>query len=429
MRSLFLQDVVGDQFSIKDKVFYALVAGFLVTLYFPTMPVINNIFTGLLVVHSCWYNSFREKWQLLRSRIAVQCMLLFFLLHLISALFSANKQEAIAMLLMRSPLLLFPFAFGTILVKEELKNRIWWLYAVVTTCAAIMCLVWALVVYGKTGIAAGLYNDSLSEAIGKQSIYFAMMINVAIFSLVYLLSKNVVFISRSLAYASICLLVIVHFLLASRISIMILYTGLIIYAAYYIFKKRKLLEGLTLFMGLLIGGFLLIKFFPKTFNRFHELSYTNYTFGSKAVESHYDMAVTADQWNGANIRLAVWQCGWELAKENLLFGVGLGDKMDELVKVYRTRGFEFGIQSKRNLHNNYFDILVTFGVTGLLIFVAGYLALPFIRCVRTKDTLGSIIILALSVALISETYLDRSIGNIVCAFFIPFVISYQKADQ
>lgn len=429
MRSLFLQDSFSGRLSTKDRWFYALIAAFFVSLYLPTMPVINNIVIGLIVVYSFFYTPLAEKKQLLRSRKAVWLMLLFFGLHIFSTFLSHNKDEAVTMLLMRTPLVLFPLAFGLVFINEELKNRIWWLYAVVTTLAALVCLVWALSVYHRSGDAAFLYNDSMSIAIGKQSIYFAMMINMAVFGFVYLLSRKVDFINRPLAYGSILLLLVVHFLLASRISIGLLYSSMLLFAFYSIVKKRKYLEGATLLMGLLIGGFLLVKFFPKTINRFRELGYTAFKFENKGLESHYNMEVTADQWNGANIRLAVWQCGWELAGKHPVFGVQLGDKMDEMIKVYQAKGFEMGVQSKRNMHNNYLDVLVTFGVTGLLIFIAGYIVLPFIGCIKTKDALGGIVVISLAIAMVSESYLDRSLGNVLLGFFIPFILSYKRSDQ
>ncbi len=427
MRSLFLQDIIGSRFSTKDKLFYVLIACFLLTLFLPTMPVINNMVIGLIVVFSFFYNSGKEKWALLKSRKALPFILLFFLFHIISTFFSNNREEAITMLLMRTPLLLFPVAFGLIKIGRELRDRIWWLYSIVTTLAAILCLIWALIMYGRTGDASQLYNDSLSLAIGKQSIYFAMMVNVAVVALICLLSGHASFINRPLAYSCIILLLIIHFMLASRISIILLYAFLGVYTFYHvIILRRRLLAGLALLIGLLIGGLLLIKLFPKTLNRFRELNYTQYSFQSLAQESHYDMEVKAEQWNGANVRLAIWQCGWELAQKNFLWGVPLGDKMDTLIDTYRSKGFQFAINPKRNLHNNYLDVLVTFGILGLLVFLLGYFILPLMYCIKDRNLLGGFIVIALAIALITETYMDRSIGNVLLGLFIPFVISCRR---
>ncbi|WEK37588.1 MAG: O-antigen ligase family protein [Candidatus Pseudobacter hemicellulosilyticus] len=426
MRTLFLKDETGTDFSRKEKMLYVLIAGFFISFYLRSHPVINNSVIGLLFIFSFYYNGLREKVRLLWQRKAVLLMLLFFLLHLISSLFSSNKQEALDMLALRSPLLLFPVSLGLIVISGKLKDRILWLYNLVTTGAAAVCLGWALVLYRQTGNAALLYNDSLSDAIGKQSIYFALMINLAVFSWVYLLNKRVSFINRGLAYCSILFLLFIHFLLASRMNMIVLYTCLLGYAVYYIIRRRKILEGLILVMGLVIGAFLLFKMFPKTFNRFRELGYTEYQFNNKAVESHYNMEVTADQWNGANIRLAIWQCGWELARTHWLTGVQLGDKEDRLMEVYREKDFQFAVKTQRNLHSNYLDVLVSFGVIGLLLFVTGYLLLPLLSCLRQHDGIGVFIVLAFAAAFFSETYFDRSMGAVLAGFFLSFVLSDKR---
>ena len=179
-------------------------------------------------------------------------------------------------------------------------------------------------------------------------------------------------------------------------------------------------------IGLLIAAALLMKFFPKTLNRFRELEYTGYVYNSQATESHYNGQLTAEQWNGANIRLAVWKCGWDLAREHLLLGVPLGDKEDKLMEVYRERQFEFALRSRRNMHSTYLDILCTFGIIGLVVFLAGWLLFPLLTCLRNGDLLGPFI-LGFAVSMMTETYFDRSIGCLLAAFFLcPFVAAYSR---
>ncbi len=428
MKSLILYDTIGKAFTRKEKILCLLISIFFITLYLPnSMPVINNGCIGLIFVYSFFYNSISEKITLLKQRKAIVLIILFYLLHLLSAFFSVNKNEAIAMLGLRIPLLMFPIAIGLIYVRQELKERILLVYSFTVTIAAAVCFIAALNVFYKTGRSAFLYDDSLTEAIGKQSIYFALMVNLAIFSYVYLLVKNSAAIFyKATVYLSIFFLLIIHFLLASRIAIITLYASLLFFAFFYFIKRRKFLEGATLIMGLLVGSFLLVKTFPKTLNRFKELLYTDYQYNNHGVESHYDMEVKADQWNGANIRLAVWNCGWQLARQNLFFGAQLGDKKDKLMEIYKQKQFDFALATKRNTHNNYLDILCTFGIIGLAFFLLGYFILPIIECYNSKDILGIFIILALALSFISETYFDRSFGCVLTGFFLSFVISYKR---
>jgi O-antigen ligase len=427
MKPLLLIDKTATAFTTKEKILYALIALFFITFYLPTMPVINNIFIALIFAFSFFYNSIGDKIKLLKQRKAVLLMLLFYALHLISAIFSVNKEEAITMLGIRIPLLMFPISIGLIFITQQLKERILLLYSFTLTIAAMLCFISAIIVATHHHETAFLYNDSLSEIIGKQSIYFALMVNLAIFSYTYLLVKNSKAISfKASVYFALFFLLIINFLLASRIAIADLYISFLIFAIYFIIKKKKYLEGITLIMGLLIGCFLLLKFFPKTINRFKELSYTDYKFNGHGVESHYNMAITADQWNGANIRLAVWSCGWQLAKQYPIFGAQLGDKKGMMMNIYRAKQFDFALKTERNMHNNYLDVLCTFGIVGLILFLLAYFIMPVITCYNANDFLGISIIIAFAFSLFSETYIDRSIGSVLLTFFSSFVMGYKK---
>jgi O-antigen ligase len=428
MTALFLRDITGRSFSGKEKTLYVMIALFFATIFLPDMPVINNIFTGLIFVCCLFFNSLRDKINLVRQRRAILFMIFFYLLHLVSALFSTNKHEAIRLLGMRIPLLMFPLSLGLICIRQELKERILLVYAFTTTVAALICLITAFMKYQATHDMQFLYNDNLTAVTLIQSIYFAQMVNLALFSYAYLLSKRSTAIQyKGLVYISILFLVAINFMLASRISIIVLYSALIIFAAFHLIKKRKFLEGITIVIGLMIGGFLMTKFFPKTLNRFKELSLTDYNFNSHGPESHFNMELTTDQWNGANIRLAVWKCGWDLARQNIVFGAQLGDKKDKMMEIYRARHFDFAVRTERNMHNNYLDVLCTFGIVGLILFLFGYFIFPLISCFYTGDILGICIIGAFAFVLVPETYLDRSLGCIFIGFFMSLVASYKRA--
>lgn len=411
----------------KEKWLYGLITAFLLTLYLPHIPVITNIIFGGIAVFSFFYNSWDDKKRLLRQRKDVLIILLFYLLHIISAFLSDNKKEGFSYLVLRLPLLAFVLVLGWVYINQTLKERILVAYAIITTLVLLFCIIWQLFQYQATGNAALLYNDSLTGIIDRQSVYVANMVNMAIFAIIYLVSIGSAMLpKRILVYAAMLVLLVANFLLASRIGITILYSTLFCLAVIYIIKKRKFVAGAAFVLALAAAGFVLVQVFPKTINRFRELGYTHYEYSHKGVESHYNMQVTPDQWNGANIRLAVWNCGWELVQQHPVFGVQVGDKMDELMEVYANKQFNFAYASRRNLHNTYLDVLVAFGVVGLILFLAGFLVIPFIKSIQTRDLFGMLVIPAFTLSLVSETYLDRSLGNMLVAFFIGFIISYRK---
>ncbi|MES1160120.1 MAG: hypothetical protein ABUM51_05155, partial [Bacteroidota bacterium] len=295
MRFILLLDPAGKAFALKEKILYFGIGAFFISFLLPDMPVINNIVTGGIVLNCFLYNSFAEKKQLLWQRKEILLMIFFYGFHVVSAFLSANRQEGWEMLILRLPLLIFPISFGLIIIREELKDRILLFFSLIITLTALACFIYAIGQYRKFNDTGFLYDDSLTALIRKQSIYFALLVNLTLFSYVYLLQKQPSIIKyKGLTYLAIASLLVFHFMLASRIAIITLYSSLIIFALIQMIRRRKYLEGVTLVMGLLIGAVLLVTAFPKTLNRFKELNYTDYKFNSHAVESHYNMQLTAD---------------------------------------------------------------------------------------------------------------------------------------
>lgn len=422
--------VTFNHFSTKEKALFGLTAGFFITLLLPGAPVINNIFVGALFLF-CWVydrpasgrtNLVADKWRMLGQRKEVVFMLLFYLLHILSALLSHNRQEAFRMLVLRLPLLVFPLSFGLLFVRAAVKDRIIQAYGTVVSLGALVCVVYAWIRYARTGDGVYLYNDSLTEVLDIQSSYYALMVVLAVAGFIYLLGKGY-FSGRSgiSVRAVIVLLLIFHFMLASRISIFILYTGLLIVAGSYVVRHRKRGLAVWLVLTLVAGLGLCMTLLPKTMNRFRELEYPSYSFTRVAPESHYNGTLTPDQWNGANIRLAIWKCGWEAAQKHWLTGVQLGDKQDSLMGMYRKNGFAFALERKRNFHNNYLDIFCAFGLVGIVVFLLGYLVIPLWKAARTGDMLGLALLLAMGASMAVESYFDRSLGCLLMGFFFSFI--------
>jgi O-antigen ligase len=377
-----------------------------------------------VVLFALLYNSPNQKLTFLKERKYSWFMLAFAVLLFASFLFSANRTDGMRALQLRLPLFLFPISLGLIRLNKEQRNKILLGCSVIVTAACLVSLACAVLRYRQTNNTAWLYNDALTLFIGQQSIYTSLLVNISIYvyawHLFYAPFRRKF---KILLAAGIAVLFIVSYLLASRNMMLILYTVSAIFSFYVILNKKKYLQGLSLLLGIIIAVMLVFRFFPQTINRFRELAFTQFDFQSQAKESHYAGELTPDQWNGANFRLAAWQCGWQLFKERPLVGVGLGDKRDELNRVYAEKQFHFAINTKKNVHNNYLDILFSTGVAGLFLFLTGWIILPFIVVIRNRDGLAFIVFLTLALAMITENYFDRSIGAILFPFFVTYMLT------
>jgi O-antigen ligase len=222
-----------------------------------------------------------------------------------------------------------------------------------------------------------------------------------------------------------CLLLLFtcSFLLASRTLMLVLYLSTLFFLIYLIIHRKKYLEGMVMIIGLSLGLFFAFKFFPSTFNRFRELAYSQFRYDNNGPESHYNMEVTADQWNGANLRKALWQCGWQCFLEKPLTGVTIGDKQARLNSIYEEKNFQFALKTHRNVHNNYLDILLGTGLIGLLLFLVSWIFGPAWTFLKEKDWLALLMLGTIAIAMITENYFDRSLGGMMVAFFIPFLLT------
>jgi O-antigen ligase len=417
--------------STKEKILYSLILLFFVTFYMPSWTqTANGVVIGLMVLYSFFFSSWKERWQLFKERKYIVSMIVFFGLVLISLFTSENLDRGFRNLDTRLALLYLPLSIGLINIRKEFRDKVLLGFAVITTLVGMVCVAWSIhrtITFDRLDY---LYNDSLTLLIERQSIYVSLLVTLSIFFFAYHLFYVAMPSGQKtlIGFATIFLFAF-SYLLASRNLMIVLYGTTLIFAFYYILKNKKYLEGVTLVMGLLIGVFLTFKFFPQTLNRFKELTYTNFDYQSRGKESHFNVEVTKDQWNGANFRLAAWSCGLELFKRNPVFGVGLGDKRDELYKMYEEKQFYFARKEGKNVHSNYIDILYSMGIIGFAAFLLAWVVLPLLRAWSFRDGLAFLVIGTFAIAMITEIYFDRTIGGLTAAFFIPFLLADKKRRQ
>ena len=427
----------------KEKILYILILFFLTTLFLPWLKLANIFAAIFLGVYSFFFDSFgqdpfavrkedlsssfKEKWQLLKERKYLLWMFLFFIMVVISVFLSSNFHKGLRYLDPRLPLAYFPLSVGLLQLKKEVKEKILLGFAWLTTSIMLLCLCWSLRRSEFLKKPEFLYSDSFTEILKQQSIYISLLVNLSIYIFAYhILYKKVRF--KGWMIFAVTFLFAISYLLASRNLMIVLYMFTFGFALYYIFKKNYL-KGATLILGLALGVFVIFKFFPKTINRYKELAYTQFDYKSMGEESHYNMEVTKDQWNGANFRIAAWRCGWELFLSSPLKGVDIGDKKDVLMDKYREKDFQFALKTQKNVHNNYLDILYSMGLIGLSLFLVGWVILPLIYANRYKDWLSIFIILTFAIAWITEIYFDRSLGGMLTGFFIPFLLTDKQTPR
>ncbi|MDX5418589.1 MAG: hypothetical protein LPK09_05180, partial [Hymenobacteraceae bacterium] len=324
----------------QEKILLILFTLFFATLYFSSINFINLVVTGILFIYSMSLTTLQEKLRLLKERKFIQGAIVFFLFLVVSTILSENFDKGLHYLKLRIPLLLFPISIGLISLRTAFKEKVLLSFALTTVVVCFASLVYGIYNYTVKGQTDALYNDNLTSLLEQQSVYVAVMVNFAIFILGYLVvSKKAP--KPFLLALGLLFLIFVAYLLGSRINLGVLALVTVSSGFYYLISNKKVLETATLCLGLLMASIVLYKVQPQMLERYKELAYSKYEFDHMGVESHYGMKLSEDQWNGANFRLAAWQCGWELFNEHPFVGVGLGDKKDALFAKYEQKNFRF----------------------------------------------------------------------------------------
>jgi O-antigen ligase len=412
-----------------NLVLYFLILAYIISLFLKDMPVITNVlmaFICLLSILSVSPANYLK--QLSTDKISLG-IVLFYLYQVISVLLSQDIQSGLAVLILRLPLLILPLSFCFIDFEKKIWDKILLFYAVTTTIASIIGFLFGVyrsIVEHDTGF---LYNDNISVYIGKQSVYFAYYVAVAIIIFVVQLKEYPEAIQkyRPLIYFSIAWLLFIIFMLASRTTMFALLFVLTSYILVAIIRKRKFLEGMLLFFSLIIGVVIISKFFPKTLNRFKGTTEINYQFDNKNVENHFNAAYDSTKWNGTNTRAAIWHCAIEVWKEEPVFGTGLGDRTNALIKKYEENNFWYGFTTRKNTHSQYLDILLSMGVVGLLIFIITFFIFPIRKLIQQKNLFAVIVFALLACCFLTETMFDRYQGLIFIAFILPLSSKVAKS--
>lgn len=414
-------------FSVKNEVknkvniiCYYLILGYIISLY-NNAPVLTNILMVLLLIFSLlnirelgFLNSLQQ------NRACVSITIIFFLL-LISVIYSNNKVEGMAIIVQKTPLFIIPITFCFLNFKKEVWYKIILFYAITTTIASLLGFsagVYNMLISDDSGF---LYNDNICSLFSKQAVYFAWYISVAIIIFTVYLNENYQLKQRYKFYiyiASIWLFFIL-FMLASRTSMLALILIWIWYLGKKLVQKKKYLEGAIIIFSLIIGSTFVGMLFPKTLNRFKGTTDINFQYDNKNVENHFNATYDKSKWNSSNTRAAIWNCAIEVWRENILIGTGIGDRTPDLLKKYEDKNFLYGINTNKNTHNQYIDILISTGIIGLIIFIVVFFIYPMSLFYKQKKEFAFSVFLLLAICLFTENMFDRYQGLIIISFILP----------
>lgn len=430
-------------FIFKERLYIFLIALCFISLFLKNS--FNTLFLSVLICYSIYFFVINRKFKLINIKaffILTHLEVYFpiyFLICLFSLLYTSNISEGLSYISRYLVFIFIPISFYILPIDKGYKDGVFVRKSfIITLYLVFLFLVFnallkneeqgnSLVQYiisncntlvssqpeiSKAKLNFWLFTyEGLSGPINIQPIYLALFTNLALVFLIALkISKNI---SRFLFWFLFLQFILFNLLLSSRTESVICAILIFIYLLLRSNTKTKLVQ--SFFIG--IFGILIIFFIIL---RNPILKYRVLTVFDSSITHKYL------NFSNQNVRIEKWKNGMELVSKAPIFGYGIGDAKEVLLKQYKENGFDVGVSNKYNSHNQFIEIWLQSGIFGL--FVIG--ALFFKSCnKKSKHRLELRLICAVFfLSFFTESILGRHWGIVSFVLFICFVSKYKLAE-
>ncbi len=341
---------------------------------------------------------------------------LFYVAHFIGVLYSTNVLEAQFIIERKLSLIAFPVILFSAPKLASKQIRVI-LLSFIVSCLIVsaVCLVMAAIKYRSAPDLNLFAYHELSKNVGMHAAYLSLYMCFCIGILLYVYYQEVKtfsVIKKALYAIALIILFAMVMLLSSRLQILMLIVGILIYLIYRLGLNKNIYKTIfgVIVIGILLFGLILA--FPKNRERFKEA--INY-------DQQYGLS---KKWGEKQMRYLIWSSCLELICEKPLIGWGTGNTQDELEKVYKRNEYislTYFDNTRFNAHDQFLETTIALGLVGLFILLAGIISAIRVA-LRNKNYLYIIFISAFIISCITESMLERQNGLVFFAFFNSFLL-------
>lgn len=226
------------------------------------------------------------------------------------------------------------------------------------------------------------------------------------------------------SYLSLYILLVLSFYLKKSLKT-VLRTIIVVILFLYLFLLASIAAYLILFMMCLLLIFnipdksrkhtMIIMFFlgimvflnnPRVFDFYAKVK----SFGISIVHSNS---------TSEKARLLSWDASFKLIKEAPLLGYGIGDANDVLIKKYDQLNYTYNLENKYNAHNQFLQTFLQTGIIGVFVLCSIFVVLA-IRMRRSRNEFSVFLILLIS--LVFESMLVRFNGIVFFSIVMPLLL-------
>lgn len=343
-----------------------------------------------------------------------------FLIAVVSALMSKDITEGILQLDKLLLMVLIPFVLSVFKGRNINVLKVFYTFSIGVTVATTILLAINLFKIIKGAPTRQLFFFDFTMLYDQHPVYFSITIVLSIFFLIhYFLVKGSKLLQLRLVYFFLAIHLLGLIFCASKAVIFCFFVLLLLYVL--INKKKVSRKTLLLTFGILLLGITSVIFVPHIEERFSSgLVYNSKDFTPtvdllKAKKFTYE---EKSNISDLELRLIFFKIGLfhTIQDGKVLFGYGLGDVQHYLDYYYMSYNLAPNWYEGFNLHNQYLQFLVTYGVFAFLLFVF-YLLYSLDISIRTNNIIHLFFMIMILFVFIFEVYLARNKGIVLLFFF------------
>jgi len=397
---------------------------FIILLLLVIVMPFNHKSTGLLIGLSALFSLLdgilNKSFHITNKRIFITGIA-FFLIHLISVVYSNHKDIGWFDIEVKLSLLIFPIIF---IVRNKFIQKYYKYIFIAFASSIILENIYLL--------SIGLYNAEIVNIwhVSDEEIWRFSSSNLSKYiHPSYLAMYNLFVISflinqftkqkdklRYLLIVPIIFLSFLIFLLQSKAGLIAL-SGIILYTSLLFYNKinNKLLKySLPVFLLISLG-------FAISQNHRMKSMYT----------SLVDIVQTGDSSSkSTGLRFEIWKATSKIIKQNLIFGVGAGDIKHEINKEFKNHPslLKEAIEKHLNVHNQYLETFLGQGIIGISLLLA-LLYLAFKEASKRKEWLLTAFLIIIVINFFPESMLNNRAGVIFFGFFYYYLFLFNKEER
>jgi len=394
--------------NIVDKFFYASIVLGAIGLFLQFN--ISSFLIILLIVSWILKDGLNKKKTYLKQSKKLPIVVSLFFLYVFGLLYSSDFKNGLTILERNLTLLILPIVFASC-KPLELKKHYYILlsFAVFNILLGIFLIIIAFFNYFDTINNQVFYYDQLTAVINFHPIYLAMYSLFSLVIIVYGYQKKYFHINKILLVLIVSFFTLLLVLLSSKSMLGLL---ILFWIIFVIKQNRSKKFKASLLVASTILTIIVLFNFNTTKNRILEITNSKWDIIGK---EHFEYN---EPFTGSTLRIITWKLVTShlfLDTTNPIIGTSPADAQGFIDDVYSKHGMDDAGYTGYNMHNQFFEMLVKFGLLGLGIYMF-WIVVFFRRAFKVNKLYLLFLIIFFTVS-ITESVFEVHRGIVFFALF------------